>query len=298
MNKEGEKNLEMVMDGLKEKELSTISDVISRIMDVIKDPKSNTIDLARVLQTDQVLSSRLLKLANSVIYNPSGKKIDDLRTAIIRVGYNEAQEIATSAVICDMFQSKEQIADYSRIDLWKHSVAVATSNKLIYTGEFRSGEGYPYLAGLLHDIGIVMEDQFLHYSGFIEAVSNRYANKTNLIQEEMEYLGITHEEIGKAVAKQLWNFPDNLITSIGCHHNIDSVSDEQQKKLIYTTKLSEFICNQPEYGYTDFSQPNTQEMYHIQRKLKINDASVSSLKTQLNKEFDKLKKSGWFVENA
>ncbi len=162
MNNKEEEILKNVIDNLKEKELSTLSDVISKIMKVINDPKSSTLDLANIFQSDQVLSTKLLRVANSAYYNPLGKKIDELRTAIIRVGYNGAQEIAMSSVVSDLFQTGENIEDYSRIALWKHSVAVALSNKLIYSSEFKSSDGVPYLCGLLHDIGIVIEDQFLH----------------------------------------------------------------------------------------------------------------------------------------
>ena len=110
----------------------------------------------------------------------------------------------------------------------------------------------------------------------------------------MKYLGITHEEVGKAIAGELWNFPDNLLAAIGSHHNVNGVDDEQLKRLIHTTKLSEYICNQPEYGYCDFSQSYMKEINEIQRELSISDASVVSLKIQLSEEFKKLKASGLF----
>jgi HD superfamily phosphodiesterase len=55
-----------------------------------------------------------------------------------------------------------EIDDYSRAALWKHSVAVALCGKLIYRREFRLRGENIYAAGLLHDIGIIIEDQFRH----------------------------------------------------------------------------------------------------------------------------------------
>jgi HD-like signal output (HDOD) protein len=290
------RNLNILNEGLKKQEMSTISDVVTKVMGIIHDPKTNATDLANIFEMDQTSSSNLLRIANSVYYNTAGIYVDNIRSAIVRVGYQKAQEIVISATVCDLFEDETVIGDYSRRDLWKSSMVVAIANRMIYTDIYKSDKGYPFLAGLLRNIGIVFLDQFLHNHGFRDAVSNRYQNETMLIDEERKYLGITHEEIGGKIAEE-WNFPDEIKYIITNHHTMEETEGELEK-LAEVIRLSELMCFNLETGYSDFPASYKEALFPSQEKLGISDAALSSLYNSLNEEVDKLKKSGWFFTNG
>ncbi len=97
------------------------------------------------------------------------------------------------------------------------------------------------------------------------------------------------------IAKELWNFPENLLCVIGHHHNMNGNGENEYEILVYTTKLSEIICDDFGFGYSDFSPLFKNDIGKIQRKLGISDASLSSIQIQLKKEFEKVEKSGWLI---
>ena len=73
---------------LEKQQLSTISVVLTRIMRVIDDPNSNAADLAAIFEMDQTSSVNLLNIANSSYFKTSSVAVDNIKTAIVRVGYN------------------------------------------------------------------------------------------------------------------------------------------------------------------------------------------------------------------
>ncbi len=296
VNKKRKRNLDILIKGLKEQEMSTISDVVTKTMEVIHDPNSGASDLAKIFEIDQTSSANLLRIANSVYYNTAGICVDNTRTAIVRVGYKKAQEIVMSATVCDLFKDETMIVDYSRRDLWKNSIAVAIANRMIYTDIYKSDESYPYLAGLLRNIGIVFLDQFLHNHGFRDVISKRYNNETVLIEEEKKYLGITHEEIGEKVADE-WNFSYELKYIIANHHTREEANKDLER-LVDVTKLSELMCSNLEIGYSDFPESYKEVLSPSQEKLGINDDALFSLQNLFKEEVDKLREAGWFFNNG
>ena len=122
---------------------------------IIRDPIHN------IIEVDPPLTAKLLKLANSAFYGYP-KTIGEVQEAIVCIGFEAVKELALSQKICELFKKNDLINNYSRISLWKHSLAVAVFSKLLYRREFaKSGENI-YVAGLLHDIGHIIMDQFLH----------------------------------------------------------------------------------------------------------------------------------------
>ena len=282
--------------GIQEQQLSTINDVIEKIMEVIGDPKSSAGDLARIYEVDQTSSANLLRIANSAYYNVSGIYVDNIRIAIVRVGYKKAQEIVMAATVCDLFKDETLIGDYSRRELWKNSMAAAIASRMIYTDRFKSDESYPFLAGLLRNIGIVLLDQFLHHYGFRDAISDRFENETMLVEEERKYLGITHEEIAGEIAGE-WNFSNELKYIMGNHHTRGKAVDKKLERLVDVIRLSELMCFNLGIGYSDFPESNREALSRSQEELGVDDTALSSLQNSLSDEIDKLKESKWFLKD-
>jgi HD-like signal output (HDOD) protein len=297
VNKERKRNLGIIDKGLKEQQVSTISDVVEKITKVVNDPKSSAGDLARIYETDQTSSANLLRIANSAYYNVAGIYVDNIRIAIVRVGYKAAQEIVMAATVCELFKDETLIGDYSRRDLWKNSMAAAIASRIIYTDRFKSHESYPFLSGLLRNIGIVFLDQFLHNYGFRDAISTRFDNETILVEEERKYLGITHEELAGEIAEK-WNFSNELKYIMTNHHTMGKEVDKKLERLVNVIRLSELMCFNLEIGYSDFSESYKEVLTHSQEKLGIDDAALSSLQNSLSEEVKKIKESNWFLKNG
>ena len=120
--------------------------------------------------------------------------------------------------------------------MWRHSVAVALFSKMIFRREFGERGENIYIAGLLHDIGIIVEDQFLH-EDFKKCLRELKEKNKNLPGAEKEVFNLTHSDIGKSITGNC-NFPTDLVIAIGYHHNQLSVPDENLK-IVMTLHVAE-----------------------------------------------------------
>ena len=187
-------------------------------MSVINNPKSSATDLKNIIEKDPHLSARLLKLTNSAYYG-FRRKISNVHEAIVCIGFNTVKELALNQKVCELFQHDINIEGYSRTLLWEHSVAVALCNKSIYMKEFQESGENIYTAGLLHNIGIIVEDQFLQERFRAILVQSR-KEECNLLSAEKNIFGFDHTDIGRALADN-WGFPEGLVIAIGNHHEPD-----------------------------------------------------------------------------
>ncbi|MCP4294865.1 MAG: HDOD domain-containing protein, partial [Proteobacteria bacterium] len=227
--------------------ISSIQSVVSGIIDVINDPESSAKDLKDIIEIDPPLTARVIKVANSAYYC-SPRKISEIQHAVIWIGFDVVKEIVLSQKVCEVFNKDETINGYSGSSLWKHSVAVALLGKMIYRREFGERGENAYVAGLLHDIGIIVENQFLE-NDFREVLNKVKQEKKNLSAAEYEVLGYTHTDIGKTLTDH-WGFPQELVVAMGNHHNPDKAPQEFSK-FASTLYVADYLCQERGIGYSD-----------------------------------------------
>jgi HD-like signal output (HDOD) protein len=287
--------LDKVLQTLDRHELSTVPSILVHLLKVSRDPKSSASDLAAICEMDKSTSARLLRAANSVYFATSNRdRIDNIRDAIVRVGFGQSEEIILSATVSALMKTNRTINDYTSTALWRHSIAVGVAARLIFTKRFGLGILDPFMVGLLHDLGIAVENQFLMQEGFEKALVHRFENQSLLIEEEMRHLGTNHEEIGEAVARK-WNFPNHLIVVMGHHHNLSPEGDNYIS-LLHVIRLAEYLCFKQMQGYADFSEPYASELYESKTVLGITDQLLEWVFNELSKEMNNLVNLGWFTE--
>ena len=257
---------------------------------MINDPETSAKDLENIIERDPPLSARLLRLSNSAYYSYP-KRINNIREAIILIGFNAVKELALSQKVCELFELEDSFDGYSRILLWKHSVAVAVLSKLIYRREFRETGENAYVTGLLHDIGIIIIDQFLHteFKYILRGITSKRKNMTEIEDTD---LGFNHTEIGKQLALN-WKFPDMLAVAIGSHHN-PLPAEENFKKLSNVLYISDYICQQNKIGYCDSPYKNDVIYKKCLRELDIKENGITILMEEVKNEITKMENSGWF----
>ncbi len=240
-----QKKLNHIVNLVNDSEISSIKSVVTGIVKIINDPRSSAKDLKDLIEVDPPLSAKLLKAANSAYYSRS-TKITEIMQAVIWIGYDALKELALSQKVCEIFNNDDVVEGYSRTSLWKHSIAVAILTKMIYRREFgKRGEDI-YVAGLLHDIGIIAEDQFLQ-SQFLSVLRKINTEKTNLTDAESEILGYDHTDVGRAIAEN-WNLPQKLSMSLGSHHTPLN-TDQEIVTMALTLHVADFLCQDNEIGF-------------------------------------------------
>lgn len=208
-------SLEELRDSLTE--LPTIPETLTQILELLEDPNSGARDLAEVIRADAPLAAKILRLANSPLYQKT-RAINNIQECVSVLGYRTVRQVALCvAVISSLGKACEEHADVLDYrELWRHSVAVGA-----LAGELsrRTGVGEPetvFLSGLLHDLGkfVLTVIQPRLYG---EVISLRREKGLRLIDVEMHELGYDHTIVGEAVAGA-WNFPSELMVAVSGHH--------------------------------------------------------------------------------
>jgi len=284
------KKIDKIIEIVNNSEISSIKQTVTQIINTINDPDSSANDLKSIIEIDPPITAKLLKLANSAYYSYP-KTISSILESIVCIGFEAVRELALNQKVCEIFKKTDYINGYSRISLWKHSVAVAICSKLIYRREFSEPGENIYVAGLLHDIGIIVLDQFLHYD-FINILRKSKHEKNNLVNIENAVLGFNHTDIGLAIADN-WNFPIELVKAVGNHHNPENVDDEYVN-ISSTIFVANYVIQDKFIGYCDAPYKNKTLFQKHLMKLKIKEKAIDFIMKEVEEEINKMEKAGWF----
>lgn len=218
-------------------EISSLPHVALRVLEVANDPRAGAADLKEVMEVDVALSARVLRCVNSSAYAVR-TKVTNLQQAIAYLGLKQVRNLAMAIGVSQMFREDKAIGPYRRSQLWRHLVSVGVCARLIAMRlRYKAFEDV-FLAGLLHDIGLVLEDQYAHRQ-FVAILENLDLDKT-LAENEHRFLLFDHARLGDRVGEQ-WKFPDSIRDAIRHHHAPEACRGEGAEVVRYV-EMANLIC--------------------------------------------------------
>lgn len=185
----------------------TFMDATVKIRDALRDPDADVGRVAQVVSGEPLLAARLVHLANSVAFNPGGRKVADVRSAVTRVGFNTVRTTAAAIALEQVRASKELApfaAEAERV--WRHSLDAAAIAYVLARALTTLRPDEALFAGLVHDIG-----RFYLLS--------RASKYPELVEHRDELETIVHEwhpSIGQAILQQL-DLPEALTIAVAEH---------------------------------------------------------------------------------
>jgi HD-like signal output (HDOD) protein len=191
-------------------ELPTLPAVIQKVTSVIERQGTSAEDIGRIIETDQALSVKVLRLANSAYYGFPGR-IASASHAVVVLGVNVVKGLTLGASVFDMMVAA------GMGPLWRHSVAVGAAARILAKRVgLKNGEEV-FTAGLLHDIGkVVLTVKAPDVDARIrETMRSRDCSQ---IVAERDVLAFTHADIAGWLANA-WHLPTVLKEPISWHHD-------------------------------------------------------------------------------
>lgn len=227
-------------------EIATLPEVTIKIIHIVEDPKSTARDLHEVIKNDPALSVKVLKVVNSAFYGLPGQ-VASVDRAIILLGLSAVKNIAIAASIARLFKGKRISEQFSAADLWRHSVAVAVAARAL-------GKLSPhpvmldelFVAGLIHDIGTLVERQAFP-DEFTDIIRRCSYSSQDFLQCERDIIGADHQAFGVGLTTK-WKFPRHLRAAVGFHHSPQSVSAEL-KNIASLIHVADVIACQEQLGF-------------------------------------------------
>jgi putative nucleotidyltransferase with HDIG domain len=226
-------------------ELPTLPQVVTVILSLIDSPDSSAEDINKVMEKDPALVGKILKLVNSAYYGLPNK-VNSVRQAIVILGFSTVKSLAISASVFDMFDAGRE-ATFSREAFWKHSIGCGCISRLVGHREPGADEETAFVAGLLHDIGKLVLDQYAPQE-FDSIINTARSRSSSFFDAEKEVLQETnHAEIGAWVAEQ-WKLSPELAEAIRNHHSVAALQDASIKRMASICCFSNFICHKRQVG--------------------------------------------------
>jgi len=195
-------------------ELQPLPAVATKILQ-LGDSQFSAHELATLIASDQVLTSRLLRLANSAYYG-AARKIGSVRDAVVLLGFRTVHQVALAACLVD---NPKPLSNIEYNAFWQFSIATGLLSEILARTEGRHQDS-AFTAGVLHNIGLLTLDQ--HRPQVLTEVMTRARQQSETLhQAERGLLGYTDADLGGALALH-WNFPNELAESVRGHASLDA----------------------------------------------------------------------------
>lgn len=210
--------LDMVKTDLQKKEVRQkavprLPTVIPKLLRSLRDPDSSVKDYVEIINKDPVMSAAVLKLANSVYFNPIFKRIDDIERAVVKLGIDGLRSVLSAAVMQPIIQKDSAYFSHTGQKMWLHSLNTAVACEII--AEHRNMEKFKvYVMGLVHDIGktTIFSELCKQFKQNGEDVKPGY----NAFVPLMKVLG---PAVSYWIAKD-WDLPKDICTALAEQTNI------------------------------------------------------------------------------
>ncbi len=191
-------------------DLPTLPTLFHEVSEVTNDPRRSYGDISRIIERDQVITAKILKLINSAFYGMP-RKITTVERSITLLGLDAIKNLILSASVFENFESQEEMKG-----LWLHALATAVAAKIIGQHiKYRDIEEL-FICGLLHDIGKVVQHKL--YPDEVKIIRERCrTDRTLYCEAEKEFFDDGHARIGDALLSR-WKLPERIKSVVRLHH--------------------------------------------------------------------------------
>jgi HD-like signal output (HDOD) protein len=211
-------------------ELPPMPQVMFKAREIMNDPTSSFKALADILEKDQAMATRVLRLSNSAYYGLAGK-VTSVQHAAVLLGYKTVGEVVQMASSSKLLGDSLEGYKLNSGDLWKHSLAVAIASRLIAVKGHRDLENDAFAAGLIHDAGKIVLNKYV-LERTVEFEEYMTDQNKSFLEAEKEILGFDHSEIAEGMC-DIWKMPKSLTSAISFHHNPSSSNDNLLAKIVH-----------------------------------------------------------------
>ena len=228
--------LESVFDHVNQ--LPTVPSVVQELIASFDQDDIDVSSLASKVSKDQVISAKVLRLANSAHFG-SPRQISSIEDAVIVLGFDKLRTLVIASGIAGM---AIPIPAFDKKHYWRYNLNVANSAKLLAKMAKQNAE-VGFTTGLLHSIGQLL----IHIAAPADAaaVEKLVASGASRTASEMNTFGFNHAEVGAELARR-WNFPQLIQDAIRYHN--EPLKQEPFQPMAALVHLGEYIIHHLEMG--------------------------------------------------
>jgi len=258
----------------------------ARAFQLASNPRAKIDDFVTIIEADEVLSARIVRIANSVYFR-RGEEAKDIAKAVANIGLDELRCLISATMLKSLLQGKHP----AREQIWANAVATGVCCRKLsrYT---KISEGEAFLCGLLHDVGKLM---MIRKNGklYEKVLQLAGGGEKSFIQAEDAIFDLNHIEVGRWIS-QKWHFPEVAVRAVAFHHhNWPKDPSKRGKGASHAmlVKAADTIAHAAGIGHPSsfrgFQQRAEEEMHAALLLLGLDGTEGESLKDELKGEFER-----------
>lgn len=207
------KSLEILLS--RSENLAALPQVVGTALRMLDNLEGASRDVARLVERDPAMAGKIMRVANSAYYG--GRDIQTVQRAVNFLGLKVLRSLIVSLTYQQMTLGRAGNSRLDKLEHWRHSLATAIAARLIarFRMPFRAED--VYLAGLLHDVGILVLDRFMPEELGL-ALESAASRLVPLHEAERDVFGFDHAAVGGILAEQ-WGLGPLLRNAILFHHH-------------------------------------------------------------------------------
>ncbi len=132
----------------------THTEMALRVRRALDDPDCSLDQLTTLVRGEPLLAARVVAMANSVVYNRSGRVTTDIRSAVSSVGFKALSGLAVALIVRQMEgMSKLPAHRALAATLWEHTAHVASIAYVLARRVTHQDPDTAFFAGIVHEVG-------------------------------------------------------------------------------------------------------------------------------------------------
>ena len=186
--------------------LPNIPKVVQELIENFNNPDINADDISKKVQMDQVISAKVMRLANSARYG-AGRSIPSIDSAVVMLGFDTLKTLVVASGITGAFKD---IPGFDKKQFWRDSFLTASICKLISKHTKVAAET-AFTCGMMHNIGELLI-HIVHEESSVK-IDNLVASGASRVDLQENQYGYNYTQVGYGLAKR-WNFPEEILLGI------------------------------------------------------------------------------------
>jgi putative nucleotidyltransferase with HDIG domain len=216
--------------------------VVTRALNLMRDPDVNMNDIAEVISTDQSIVANLLRYCNCS-FIALQRPIRNVHDAVVFVGLNYIRKMLVISGARTFYKAFHQGYETQACELWHHSLAASFLAARIEKLSPGADSEYVFISALLHDVGKIVLYEYLEKENRnVRELIER--QRMTPVEAEKQAIGIDHAEIGFRILS-FWQFPDEILEAVSLHHQPVRLTDSRLSQIV---RLANGVAKVMGYG--------------------------------------------------
>jgi putative nucleotidyltransferase with HDIG domain len=223
--------------------IPSLGSINKALQDLLLTEQRYTAQIAEIIRRDPSLTSRLLRLVNSVYFGLT-TPVNSIEEAVFYLGVRQIRQLTMVTPVIEDFQRLTRQCAFPWREFWQHCIGTALLTREVTATVPGPADDSDYVAGLVHDIGkIVMAWSFPEH--FAEIHRQALPGARGLLEIEDEVLGIDHCDLG-ALYLERHRLPQVMINAARYHHSAERAP--QFTHTVAAVQLAELLLRSSKIG--------------------------------------------------